>query len=858
MLSGLEKQAERGALLALVVAIFFAPLAYGSVHPWTAFVGLALAGVAFTASLVRRSVSDRNSSAGYRRGLLWVPPALLLWEALGMLPLPPWLLAAISEHSAELQRFSLSTLGGELGWRPLSLDAPATALVVVRHSSFLLILFAGLRLSEDRTTRRKLSTALGALGGTLVLLAVLHRLGGYSTIYEFLGEGLRLPTKPGGWLFSSFVNPNHFAALLTLLTPVCLGLALSSRGGGRGTHDGAQIVVWGGVAFGAGFACVLTLSRGGMLGLSLGIAAFVYLIWRQRFRLLTQRDREEAERRPAHLRPATLIFLGISALTGIFMLAGSVALEPILQELSSLSPAAVMNTETRFKLWSELLTLVPDYWLSGSGAGSFAFVYPLVRHLGGSNTYVFAESQPLQSILELGVVQAVAGMAFLSVVVWKGAKHAHSPRSAGLCAGLIGLGFHDLADFSTSFGGVAMPAALALGLILRKSLRPQALLSQGDAAESKRGPGLLLLLRKLHARVSPRGSPPLPLSDRALIGGLGFLALLLALLALPVAWGHQADQELASIQRTALPLADSLEALSAMQRRHPADHMVGLVAGRRLLKAGQPKRALAWLGHSMLLSPRDPMPHLLTGMALAQVSPDARQQALLEFKLAGEHGEDPTRLLEVVDQFGPSLTELMSVLPLNPRGQVAGLQFLLRKKRHDEAMGLALSLVERWPEDEIVLLSSARCARASARPKEALLISERLLALRPAAWTGYYEQGHALRGLGREEEAAEAFKRGLMHVPGQLSLSLSLAGAQLRSGSPEQGLQTLDRAHLLGPDHSLAEYHLLRADLLIELGELDAASSALRRAQLLFPEWEALASRRAKIEERIEARERGR
>src|SRR5262249_35590735 len=99
-----------------------APLLLGGAPAWALWPTCALAGASLTAA---------SASALTQRHSLRVPlaTALPLGVAaiclLQLLPLPPWLLGLLSPRATELRDFALVPMGLE-GWRPVTMDAPAT------------------------------------------------------------------------------------------------------------------------------------------------------------------------------------------------------------------------------------------------------------------------------------------------------------------------------------------------------------------------------------------------------------------------------------------------------------------------------------------------------------------------------------------------------------------------------------------------------------------------------------------------------------------------------------------------------------------------------------------------------------
>ena len=123
-----------------------------------------------------------------------------------------------------------------------------------------------------------------------------------------------------------------------------------------------------------------------------------------------------------------------------------------------------LNTETRDEVVKYGLTMLPDFWLAGSGAGTFAFVFPnYVKQYFGIY-YDFAHNDYLQILLEFGVIGVLPLVFYTMLGLGRGLTmlrigQSSLARGMGFAAVMAGisLSIHSAVDFN-----LQMPANIVL------------------------------------------------------------------------------------------------------------------------------------------------------------------------------------------------------------------------------------------------------------------------------------------------------------------------------------------------------------------------------------------------------------
>lgn len=505
---------------------------------------------------------------------------LMLWagyEVLQVAPLPPTIVAALAPASAEL--WALGPPGGEPPATWTLHRSPGEgafrALQAITITAFAGAIASRVE-AEGFGRRARMSVVAAGIVGTI--LCVVHTALGARALFGFWEP---LSDARAEWL-APIVNSNHWTAFLTLASLATAGLALE-RGMSK-VLGGAALVV-------AGCQAALVFasdSRGGMIGFAAGVIAFGVLS--------LGRAARKSRTRAASAWVAVAAAVGLAAL-GVARESPSRAM-PWIGEKSALASVLprVENLE------AALASIRAEPWI-GIGEGAFPWVRARLLEQPGSTLFQSVESQPVQIMLDHGVVVgsgillAIAAVLFTSLrIAWR------QPRRIGAAAALVGLAVHECADFATDSGAV-MTAALALAVVAVR--------------------------RREEADGGNPGSP-MPYVPSAAC----------AALLIPLAWGGD-HRHLRRCLDAALPVDDH----GALRRhldprtlgaeewsRHPGAYLLPEAVGAALIADGDPGGALPWLNRAQLLAPGAPDPHLLTARALDAVG--ASDQALIEYGLA--------------------------------------------------------------------------------------------------------------------------------------------------------------------------------------------------------------------------------
>lgn len=251
------------------------------------------------------------------------------------------------------------------------------------------------------------------------------------------------PDMPFG--FSEDLNGNVAASALIILLPLGIGGGLSLL---REGLDG--VVAWlifaliVGLGLLSSVAIALSLSRGAWVGLAVALLAALYVSWRRR----------NASRLRWLDRGLFLAF--VVALAGglaitLALPAGSSAVQRLDALLGVASTSGGAGTG-RVTLWHDMLTLVRDYPLTGSGLGATMMVfssYVLMLHVG---FITHAHNLLLQIAVEQGLPTMLALAAAVGLCLWLLLRDGILPDSsrpfpvAAALAAIVALAVHGMVD----------------------------------------------------------------------------------------------------------------------------------------------------------------------------------------------------------------------------------------------------------------------------------------------------------------------------------------------------------------------------------------------------------------------------
>ena len=506
----------------------------------------------------------------------------VVWGLLHLLPLPPSIVAHLSPEAIRL--WSLVSPSDPTESYLLSLYPFMTLETLLLTLAFLLYYWAALYGLGDRKHLERIVLGILTLGVIESLYGLVQLAAGRNTILWWENP------YSGNFVTGTFINRNHLAAFLSMA--ICLGIGYlwslgrqerpeTHRRGRRLrlreklTHL-AGIFGYRGVLVALALALMLaallgSASRGGAISLVCGIVFMLGLILARYFR-----SRQG--------------FVLMVVLSLVMAYTGYVATDRLAARLITFDA----GLEGRIAMARDAWTMGQAFPLTGSGPGTFEFVFPRYQNVQLDKVVDHAHNDWVELSAEYGWVGLLsvflALMAFLILTIGRW-RDRHDGFIVGVGVGGIGavvaIAVHSLSDFN-----LHIPAnPLLLALILALTWRVLHSGRQGKAGYE--GPAVSFNL-----------------SGRWRLGGVAVILVLLAAAAFYVIQTWRADAMARTFQNSTVAYRDpSPEKLRQARRLEPGNAAYWLWTAERLrMKPGESE---ALLTPEELLLP-DPVLSLLT------------------------------------------------------------------------------------------------------------------------------------------------------------------------------------------------------------------------------------------------------
>lgn len=420
--------------------IFACILLGGSVQGIWGAAALQLTGIAILGwSLL---ASNRLSLAPAARTFFAIATLAIVLVVAQLIPLPPAVWTSIPGREHVVEGFAL--LGQPLPWLPVSLTAYDTAATAMTLIPPLAVLAAMLVAGAYRASWITIAILAGTFAS--VLLGALQVGGGGSTqspwyLYRRTNHGFAT---------GFFANSNHLATLLVVSVPLLFALIASLRQKSRNPRAAAAV----GLIAAAG---TLVL----MVGIVLNGSLAVLLLGM-----------------PVTAMSATILMPPRSAARRAVVGAAIVSVAAILAVYATPLPDKVFASnatsfETRQEIWSRTVPAISDNWLTGSGIGSFAKVYPRYEeHADVLRTLInHAHNDYLEIALEAGIAGILLVVLFLlwwlgrARAAWRSSSQDRYALAATIASAAVLV--HSLVDYPLRTAALISIFAACLGLLAR-------------------------------------------------------------------------------------------------------------------------------------------------------------------------------------------------------------------------------------------------------------------------------------------------------------------------------------------------------------------------------------------------------
>lgn len=478
----------RATLLLLIAGL---PWCFGGVMPFYRFIAAGTLTACLFFALFRRGTVTAWRAVG------WSLVVLTAALALGPAQLAPQV-AVFAQRwnptSVEIRRdFAASPEVGSSVVEPvpISLHPPATRRDWAALCSAVAAFALGAALFADTRPMLLLLSAATGVGTAVAFFGLVQRITWNGLIYW------SEPTY-GGQPFGPFICRNNAGGFLELTLAAAVGLllwrlrtippTLTLLRGGRtlASPSFSQRVAWFAAHLDAPLLCTAfavaiisagilnSLSRGSFVAMTIGTLGALLMI-------------TLAARRAAWAWAATVVVASGLGLTTWLGQNGN-----LFARLATLTNADVLEHEPRLDHWRTSLQAAGDFWLFGSGLGTYRYAYTRYQQTPTNVTFLFAENQYLDALVSGGVVGLLlmsAMLLLLGLSVYRLLRQDRTAADFGIAAAaavmLATQVLHACFDFALYVPAVFIPFALFSGAIMRRAAVRGDLPSSINEAETR-------------------------------------------------------------------------------------------------------------------------------------------------------------------------------------------------------------------------------------------------------------------------------------------------------------------------------------------------------------------------------------
>ena len=438
---------EKIPTLLISAIILFAPLSFGAVHPWSIAILKSLILVVSLFLLWKILTGEPPTFKRRKYVYPWIAFILLIF--IELLPLPVVLLKNLSplRYNLLFGSFESLDLGQVPAFHSLSLNPHGTREMLSLLLFYTIFLFSVQACLANRSCVRFLSRIIIGAGFIVAFIAIAQKFSEARGIY-WIGD-------PRQSFYGTFINPNHCAIFLsaTGIFTFANFLKEDSRYGK---------IVLGFIFSLIAVAVFYSLSRGGILSFIIPLLLLTFFILKN-----TGRDNTTIKSKYLSLLFIILTIIVFILWWGTFRFVGE------LESLKQIDP----SKDFRIELWKNSLRMFKDFFLFGTGLGTYKDIVPIYRSFSGNVSIEVAENDYVQILAETGTI----GFAILSIFCYfiiRRASHILSkgveniPRAQiGSIFALLSISLNSFINFNFQISGIMILALSFLAFISASTKR---------------------------------------------------------------------------------------------------------------------------------------------------------------------------------------------------------------------------------------------------------------------------------------------------------------------------------------------------------------------------------------------------
>ncbi len=414
--------------------LYFSILSFGAVEIWSITIVEASVLTLFIGWLIAESISgdisqNRDLLSRHEKIIFIALFIFLAYIFIQSIPLPSLVIKYLSSKTYELYSFFSVEKDPTMY---ISLYAYKTRIEFIRLLTYaLFFIFISYNL-KDHIRLELLLKSLTFFGFILAIFAIIQKATWTGKIYWFR----ELPY--GGTPFGPFVNRNHYAGLIGMMIPLSLGLAFTRSKKELGLLFGFFGVVM-------AVSLFLSLSRGGIISFFCSLTIFaIFLSWKK-------------------FKAKKIWALGVFVFIVLLYLL-YLGIDPIIDRFYKTD----LTSEDRFRMWAETLKAVKDFYITGSGFGTFINVFPLYSSEATTSICDHAHNDYLEFLLEAGIIGSILLILFVFLFFSFSFKGSYEGRNGiikiSMISSIVSIAVHSVFDFNLRITSNALMFSAILGM----------------------------------------------------------------------------------------------------------------------------------------------------------------------------------------------------------------------------------------------------------------------------------------------------------------------------------------------------------------------------------------------------------
>lgn len=423
----------------LIICLIFSPLAFGSVETWALLsmeVLITVSAIFYALYLIKE-----------KKNLYSVPgliPLIILCEfiLIQIIPLPQSLVKIISPSSWELYN---STVGvfKDIQFMTISVNKSETLSEFIRYSVYVIFYSFSVQIFSDRNILKSNVKTISVFGFLLAFSSIcqLFLRKDYALWFRYVPDN--------SMIVGPYICHNHYAGLMEMIFPLSLVLYIynkptfiygSIKERFLDSLNSKRMMISLRYAFYAltiALSIFLSLSRGGIISLCAGtVFFFVFFNFYRSYK-------------------KTALFFPLSALILITLAISWFGWDDITGRFYDIKNEIEGNGYSRLAIWKDSFPIFKDFILTGSGFGTFRWIFPSHQSFPGTRIVDHTHNDYLEFATTSGLIGIVLTALFIvsvvissyRVFVKRKDRYSMLIFSAAL-SGMVSIFIHSIFDFN--------------------------------------------------------------------------------------------------------------------------------------------------------------------------------------------------------------------------------------------------------------------------------------------------------------------------------------------------------------------------------------------------------------------------